>query len=42
MMFDTPERAYGGIDYKLLARELGEVLGSRQADWCSAARNSNG
>ncbi|WP_235199965.1 hypothetical protein [Pseudomonas monteilii] len=30
MMFETPERAHGGIDYKQLARELGEVLGSRQ------------
>jgi len=33
MMFETPERSHGGIDYKQLARELGEVLGSRQADW---------
>lgn len=32
-MFETPERTQSGIDYKLLARELGEVLGSRQADW---------
>lgn len=32
-MFETPERAQGPIDYKLLALELGEVLGSKQADW---------
>lgn len=32
-MFETPERMQSGIDYKLLAQELGAVLGSRQADW---------
>lgn len=30
MMFETPERSHGGIDYKLLAQELGAVIGSRQ------------
>lgn len=30
MMFETPERMQSGLDPKLLAQEIGAILGSRQ------------